>query len=127
MVTPRRSVTKVRGIRGFIVAFLTIAAAILLIARPIAVNAEKLSIDVKEGDKARKMEIVHDSDHENVVATVDGKEVKVSNKQTFPIILGPHTQKIVAIHPGPVIVFEGSTCVLIGRKWIAYPPGTICP
>ena len=124
---PRRSITEKRWTRGFLVAFLAITAAILLIAQPIAVNADKLAIDVKDGDKAKKMEIVHDSALENVVATVDGKELKVSNRQSFPIVLGPHTQKIVAIYPGPVIVFEGSTCVLIGKRWIAYPPGTICP
>jgi hypothetical protein len=126
-VTPRRSITEKRAIRGFIVAFLAVTAAFLLIAQPVAMAADRLVIDVKDGDKTKKMEIWHDSDMTNVVAIVDGKKVDVSDRKPFPIVLGPHTQKIVAIHPGPVIVFEGSTCVWLGGKWIAYPPGTVCP
>jgi hypothetical protein len=100
----------------------------MLISRPVAVNAGRLVIDVKDGDKVKKLEIVHDSSMENVVATVDGREeLKVSKRQPFPIELGPHTKRIVGIYPGPIIVFEGSTCVLIGGKWIGYPPGTVCP
>ena len=127
MVTPRRSVTKVRWIRGFIVAFLAITAAIMFTAQPVAMAAERLVVDVKDGDKVKKMEIWHDSDMTNVVAIVDGKALKVSDKQDFPIKLGEHTKRIVAIHPGPVIVFEGSWCALVGGRWIAYPPGTPCP
>jgi hypothetical protein len=128
---PRRSITEKRWIRGLIVAFLAITAAILLIAQPVAVNAaggDRLVIDAKDGDKVKKMEIWHDSDMANVTAIVDGKKLNVSDKKPFPIILGPHTQKIVAIYPGPVIVFEGSTCICLpGNRWIAYPPGTPCP
>ena len=124
---PRRSITEKRWIRGFTVAFLAITAAILLAAQPVAMAADRLVIDVKDGDKVKKMEIWHDSDMSNVTAIVDGKPMNVSDRKPFPIVLGPHTQKIVAIHPGPVIVFEGSTCVLIGYRWIGYPPGTVCP
>jgi len=53
-----------------------------LIAQPVAVNAERLVIDVKDGAKVRKLEIVYDSTMENVVATVDGKEeLNVSKSQ----------------------------------------------
>ena len=131
MVTPRRSITNKRWIGGFIVAFLAITAAIMLVAQPVAMaageGAKRLVIDVKDGDKVKQMEIWHDSDMTNVVAIVDGQALKVSDKQVFPILLGEHTKRIVAIHPGPVIVFEGSWCALIGGKWIAYPPGSVCP
>lgn len=127
-MTPRRSITEKRRPRGFIVPFPAITAIIMLIAQPVAVNAERLVIDVKDGAKVRKLEIVYDSTMENVVATVDGKEeLNVSKRQPYPIELGPHTKRIVGIYPGPIIVFEGSTCVLVGGKWIGYPPGTICP
>jgi hypothetical protein len=126
-VTPRKSNTGKGEIRGFIVSFLAITAAILLFAQTVAVAADRLVVDVKDGDKVKKMEIWHDSDMTNVIAIVDGKPLNVSDRKPFPIILGPHTQKIVAIHPGPVIVFEGSTCIWLGGKWIAYPPGTPCP
>jgi hypothetical protein len=126
-VTPRRSITEKRWPRGFIVAFLAITAIFLWIAQPVAMAADRLVIDVKDGDKVKKMEIWHDSEMTNVVAIVDGKKVDVSDRKPFPIELGPHTRRIVAIHPGPVIVFEGSTCILVGGKWIGYPPGTICP
>jgi len=126
-MTPRRSNTEKRWIRGFIVAFLAITATILLIAQPVAMAADRLVVDVKDGDKVKKMEIWYDSDMANVTAIVDGKPLNVSDRKPFPIVLGPHTQKIVAIHPGPVIVFEGSTCIWLGTRWIAYPPGTVCP
>lgn len=126
-MTPRRSITEERWPRGFMVAFLSIMAAIMGIAQPVAMAADRLVIDVKDGDKVKKMEIWHDSEMSNVVAIVDGKKVDVSDRKPFPIELGPHTRRIVAIHPGPVIVFEGSTCVWLGGKWIAYPPGTVCP
>lgn len=126
-MTPRRSIAEKRWIRGFTVAFLAITATILLIAQPVAMAADRLVIDVKDGDKVKKMEIWHDSDMSNVTAIVDGKPMNVSDRKPFPIVLGPHTQKIVAIHPGPVIVFEGSNCIWLGGKWIAYPPGTPCP
>lgn len=126
-MTPRRSITEKKAIRCFIVAFIGITASIMLIAQPAAMAADRLVIDVKDGDKVKKMEIWHDSDMGNVIAIVDGKPLNVSDRKPFPIILGPHTQKIVAIHPGPVIVFEGSNCILLGGKWIAYPPGTPCP
>jgi hypothetical protein len=58
---------------------------------------------------------------------VDGKNIEVSKPHKFPMELGEHTRRIVGIHHGPVIVFEGSTCVLIGYRWIGYPPGTVCP
>ena len=126
-MTQRRSVTEKRWIRGFIVAFLVITAALLLIAQPVAMAAERLVIDVKDGDKIKKMEIWYDSDMTNVVAIVDGKTLQGSDRQPFPIELGPHTKRIAGIYPGPVIVFEGSWCALIGGKWYAYPPGSVCP
>lgn len=128
MVTPRRSVKKVRGIRGFIVAFLAIMAAILLIAQPVAVNAAE--IDVKHDGKVKKMVIEYNPATDNVVATVDGVKHKVTKKFDYPILLGKNTQKIVGIYPGevPIIVFEGnSSCVLIRGRWIGYPPSTVCP
>ena len=122
---PRRSIKEKRWIRGFIVAFLAITATILLIAQPVAMAADRLVVDAKDGDKVKKMEIWHDSDMANVTAIVDGQTLKVTERKTFPIALGPHLRKIVAIHPGPVIVFEGSTCIWIPpNRWIAYPPGT---
>lgn len=126
-MTPRRSITEKKAIRCFIVAFIGITASIMLIAQPAAMAADRLVIDVKDGDKVKKMEIWHDSEMTNVVAIVDGRKVDVSDRKPFPIVLGEHTRRIVAIHPGPVIVFEGSTCVWLGGKWIAYPPGTVCP
>jgi hypothetical protein len=139
MVTPRRSVKKVRWIRGFIVAFLAFTAAILLTAKPVIAsdmvtakpgmaNAWGLIIDVKEdGGKVKIMTIRVNETTDKVSATMEGKELKVSDKVPFPIVLGKHTGKIAAIYPGPTIVFEGSTCVLIRNRWISYPPGTVCP
>ena len=72
------------------------------------------------------MKITHDPRME-ISATVDGIALTVSEKKPFPIILGEHSRIIGAINPGPVIVFEGSTCVFINNRWIAYPPGTTCP
>lgn len=126
-MTPRRMITEMRWTRGYIVAFLAMTAAIMFVAQPVAVNAERLVIDVKDDSKVEKMELWYDSGMTNVTAIVDGKALKVSDPKPFPIMLGPHTQKIVAIHPGPVIVFEGSSCIWIGGRWIAYPPGTVCP
>ena len=150
MATPRRSVKKVRWTRGFIVAFLAFTAAILLTAKPVIAsemvtakpgmandmmtakpgmaNAWGLIIDVKDdGGKVNKMTIRVNETIDKVSATMDGKELKVSDKVPFPIVLGKHTGKIAAIYPGPTIVFEGSTCVLIRNRWISYPPGTVCP
>jgi hypothetical protein len=129
MVTPRRSVKKVRWIRGFIVAFLAFTAAILLTAKPVMANAWGLIIDVKDdGGNVKKMTIRANETMDKVSATVDGKELKVSDKIPYPVeVGGKHTRKIGAIYPGPTIVFEGSSCVLIGNRWISYPPGTKCP
>jgi hypothetical protein len=123
----RRSITEKRWTRGFIITFLAITATILLIAQPVAMAADRLVVNVKDGDKVKQMEIWHDSDMTNVIAIVDGQPLKVSDRKPFPIVLGPHTQKIVGIYPGPVIVFEGTNCVWIGGRWIPYPPGTPCP
>jgi hypothetical protein len=128
---PRRSITEKRWIRGFIVAFLAITAAILLIAQPVVVNAAggRHVIKVKDGDREKSMEIWYDSDMANVTAIVDGKALQVSDPKSFPIILGPNIKKIVAIYPGPVIVFEGSPyCICLpGNRWVGYPPGSVCP
>jgi hypothetical protein len=128
-MTPRRSITEKRWIRGFTVAFLAITAAILLIAQSEAMAAaERLVIDVKDGDQVKKVEIWHDSDLTNVVVIIDGQVLKPSDRKPFPIELGPHTKRIVGIYPGPVIVFDGSpNCYLINNKWYSYPPGSVCP
>ena len=130
-MTPRRSTPEKRWIRCFIAAFLAIAAAILFVAQPVAVNAERLVIDVKDGSKVEKMELWYEPGMANVSAIVDGKALKISDLKPFPIELGPHARRIVAIHPGPVIVFEGSTCTCYpvpgGLRCIAYPVGTVCP
>ncbi len=116
---------------GFIVAFLAITAAVMFVAQPVAVNAERLVIDVKDGGKVEKMELWYDSGMSNVSAIVDGKAMKISDLKPFPIELGSHARKIAAILPGPVIVFEGSTCTCYpvpgGLRCIAYPVGTVCP
>lgn len=125
MVTPRRSVAEARWTRGFIVAFLAMTAAVMLAAQPVLAEEWELMFDVKDGGK--KMRIKYDETKDKVTATMDGKELKVSEKVPFPIVLGKHTGKIAAIYPGPAIVFEGSTCVLIKNRWIGYPPGTVCP
>ncbi|HLN90455.1 MAG TPA: hypothetical protein VK429_01190 [Patescibacteria group bacterium] len=90
-------------IRVLIVAFVAIAAAILWIAQPDVATAAKME------------------------AAVDGQNLEVSERILFPITPGEQTQKIAAIDPGPVIVFEGSWCALVGGRWIAYPPDTVCP
>ena len=51
MVTPRRSVTERRWTRGFIVAFLAIAAAVLLTAQPVrGEHVRTTIIDVKDNE-----------------------------------------------------------------------------
>ena len=127
MVTPRRSITEGRWTRGFTVAFLAIAAAVLFIALP-ACSTKSTIIDVKDNQGiARKMTIKVDETKDQVFATVDGEPLTVSEKKPFPVKLGEHTQQIRAIYPGPVIVFGGSSCYFINNRWIAYPPGTPCP
>lgn len=127
-MTPRRSITEKRWPRGFIVAFLAITAAVLLTAHPIVANAAEQEISFKEEDGTlRTVKVKYDDWMRNISATVDGKPLKVSNEQPYPIVLGRNTQKIVGIY-GPVVVFEGnSKCYLIGGRWIGYPPGTVCP
>jgi hypothetical protein len=128
MATQRRSVTKGRWTRSFIVAFLAIAAAVLLIAQPVVVNAAEQEIIVKEKDVTQMtVKITYDDWMRNVSATVDGKPLKVSTEQPYPIVLGKNSQKIVGIY-GPVIVFEGnSRCFLIAGHWVGIPAGTVCP
>jgi hypothetical protein len=128
MVTQRRSVAEVRCIRGFIVTFLAITAAILLIAQPVAVNAAEQEIPVKEIDgKLITVKVKYDDWIRNISATVDGKPLMVYGQQPYPVKLGENTRLIVGIY-GPVIVFEGnSKCLLVGGRWIGYPPGTVCP
>lgn len=125
---PRRSITENRWTRGFTVAFLAMAAAVMFIALA-ACSPKTAIIDVKdEKNNPKKMMITYDRNMENISATVDGKNIEVSKPHKFPIELGEHTRRIVGIHQGPVIVFEGSTCVLIGdNRWIGYPAGTPCP
>jgi len=135
MVTPRRSITKGRWIRGFIVAFLASTAAILLTAKPVIAsdkatakpviaNVWELSFNVKDGKEVKKMVIKVDEAKDQVSATVDGEPVKVSEKIPFPVKLGDHSRILGAIYPGPVIVFEGSYCVWVKNRWIGPPP---CP
>ena len=136
MVTPRRSVKKGRWTRSFIVAFLAITAAVLFTAnpviasdmataKPVIANVWELSFNVNDdGGKVRKMSIRVDETNDKVSATVDGKPMNVPDKIPFPVKLGEHSRKIVAIYPGPTIVFEGSYCVYIKDRWIGTPP---CP
>ena len=129
MITSRRSITEKRWIRSFTVAFLAMAAAVMFISLS-ACSSRTAIIDVKdEMNNPKKMMITYDRNMENVSATVDGKNIEVSRSHKFPIDLGEHTKKIVEIHHGPLIVFSGSPsrCVLVGTKWIGYPPGTPCP
>jgi len=124
MVTTRRTVRGKGWIRGFIVAFLAIAAAVLLTAQPVKAYASELNFDVKDEGKVKKMSIKVDDAKGSVSATVDGKPVKVNDPLPFPIVLGKNCRKIQAIYPGPVIVFEGSYCVFYNNRWIGTPP---CP
>ncbi|MDD5763153.1 MAG: hypothetical protein PHP88_11690 [bacterium] len=126
-MTPRRSITEKRWTRGFIVAFLGITTTIMVIARPVVANAEKITLVLDDG---KKMEIEYDSSLVNVSANVEGKKLDVSKQASYPIELGKNTRKIVGIYPGPVpvIIFEGnSNCYLIGGRWIGFPAGTVCP
>jgi len=128
MVTSRRSVTKGRWTRSFIVAFLAITAAVLFTAKPVIANTWELSIDLKnDAGKANKLMIRVDEAKDQVSATVDGKPVKVSDKIPYPVKLGDHSRKIGAIYPGPTIVFEGSYCIFIKNRWISVPAGYPCP
>jgi len=135
MVTPRRSITKWRWTRCFIVAFLASSAAILLTAKPVLAsdkatakpviaNVWELSFNVKDGKEVKKMVIKVDEAKDHVSATVDGEPVNVPGKTPFPVKLGEHTRILGAIYPGPVIVFEGSYCVWVKDRWIGTPP---CP
>ena len=127
MVTSRRSVTKGRWTRSFIVAFLASTAAVMFIALS-GCYPKTAIIDVKDKENNKKqMLITYDRNMENISATVDGKNIVVGKPHEFPIELKEHTRRIVAIHPGPVIVFEGSYCIWVKNRWIAYPPGTPCP
>lgn len=127
MVTPRRPITEKRGTRGFTAAFLAIAAAVLFIALP-ACSPKTTIVDVKDNEgKVHKMTIKVDETNDNVSATVDGNALKVTEKIPLPVKLGEHSRTLGAIHPGPIIVFEGSSCVWVKNRWIAYPPGTPCP
>lgn len=131
MTTPRGSVTEKRWTRGFTVAFMAMAAAVLFIAQPVAVSAEKLEIDVKGTDgKVKKIKILYDSTLQNVVATVDNNEAETLPVQQYPIEI-KQGKRIQGIFSGPFIVFEGSTCICYpvagGLRCVAYPPGTKCP
>jgi hypothetical protein len=127
MITPRRSVTEKRWTRGFTVAFLAMAAAVLFLALP-ACSTKSRIIDVKDNaGKVHKMTIMVDETNDQVSATVDGNALKVSEKIPFPVKLGEHSRNIGAIYPGPTIVFEGSSCVWVNNRWIGYPAGTVCP
>jgi hypothetical protein len=127
MVTSRRSVTKGRWSRGFIVAFLASTAAVMFIALS-GCYPKTAIIDVKdEKNNPKKMMITYDRNMKNISATVDGKNIEVSKPHEFPIVLGGHTKRIVGIYPGPMIVFEGSSCIWFNNRWIGYPPGTVCP
>ena len=115
----------------FIVTLLTIAAAIMFVAQPVVVSAEKLEIDVKGADgKVKKIKILYDSTLQNVVATVDNKDAESLPVQQYPIDL-KNSKSIQGIFSGPFIVFEGSTCICYpvpgGLRCVAYPPGTKCP
>ena len=131
MLRPKRMVTG-KGWSGvFIIALMTIAAAIMFIAQPVVVSAEKLEIDVKGTDgKVKKIKILYDSTLQNVVATVDNNDAETLPVQQYPIEI-KHSKSIQGIFSGPFIVFEGSTCICYpvsgGLRCVAYPPGTKCP
>jgi hypothetical protein len=134
-MTPRRSITEKRWIRGFIVASLAITAAIMLTALPACQHAARneLVVGVKDDmNISKSMKITYDRKLDNVIATVDGKKIEISPPHPFPVTLGAHSKKIVGIYTGPFIVFEGSdgcTCypTSYGLRCIPYPPGTPCP
>jgi hypothetical protein len=119
----------VRWLGGFTVTFLAIAAAVLLTAQPIVANAAEQEIPImKDGKPITVVKVKYDDWMRNISATADGKPLGVDNtEQNYPIVLRHNTQKIVGVY-GPVIVFEGNSyCILIGGRWIGYPPGTKCP
>lgn len=127
MVTPRRPITEKRWTRGFTAAYLASTAAVLFIVLP-ACYPKTAIIDVTDkANNKKQMLITYDRNMENISATVDGKNIEVFGPHKFPIVLGEHTKKIVGIYPGPIIVFEGSSCVWVKNRWIGYPPGTPCP
>jgi hypothetical protein len=127
MLQPKGIATGGKGFRVLFIPLLAIAAAILWIAQPVVANAERVTIVLADG---KKMELEYDASMVNVLATVDGKNWKVGDKKSYPVVLGHNTQKIVGIYPGPVpvVIFEGnSNCYLINGRWIGYPAGTVCP
>lgn len=127
MTTPRGSVTEKRWTRGFTVAFMAMAAAVLFIALP-ACGLKTTIVDVKDNKgMIHKMTIQIDETNDQVSATVDGNAMNVPEKKPFPVQLGEHSRSIAGIYPGPVIVFEGSSCVWVKNRWIGYPAGTVCP
>jgi ribosomal protein L14 len=127
-MTPRRSITEKRWTRGFTVAFLAFAAAVMFIALPACSSLKTTIVDVKDNaGNVHNMKIKVDEANDNVSATVDGIAMNVTKKIPFPVKLGDHSRSIGAIYPGPMIVFEGSSCVWVKNRWIAYPPGTPCP
>jgi hypothetical protein len=131
MFQPKRMVTGKGWTAVCFIALLTIGAAIMFIAQPVVVSAEKLEIDVKGTDgKVKKIKILYDSTLQNVVATVDNNDAETLPVQQFPIEI-KQGKRIQGIFSGPFIVFEGSTCICYpvsgGLRCVAYPPGTKCP
>ena len=126
MATPRRSIAEGRWTRSFTIAFLAMTAAVMFIALP-GCYPKTAIIDVKDAkNNPKKMLITYDRNMENISATVDGEALKVT-KKNLPVKLGDHSRILGAIYPGPMIVFEGSSCVYFNHHWIGYPPGTPCP
>jgi hypothetical protein len=81
---PRRSSTENRWNRGFTVAFLAMAAAVMIIALA-ACSPKTAIIDVKdEKNNPKKMMITYDRNMENISATVDGKNIEVSKATQIP-------------------------------------------
>jgi hypothetical protein len=126
-------------IKVCIVAFMVIVVTFALTSVTVAQEKDiPVNVRVKDNDgKVKTMKIKFDKDFKFKEAKVDGKEVPLDNtvtpvNQDNPLELGEHTKKITDIRGGSIIVFEGSTCIPIpdgqgGIRWLAYPPGTICP
>jgi len=108
------------------------AAAVMFLALTACSSLKTTIVDVKDNEgKVHKMKIKVDEANDNVSATVDGIAMDVTGKIPFPVKLGDHSRSIGGIYPGPMIVFEGSSCTCYpyggGLRCIAYPPGTPCP
>jgi hypothetical protein len=128
MVRSKGMTMRERCSLGIFAVLLAFIAIVLLAVQPVVANAAEKDIPVTDKDgKQKVVKVKYDSGMTNISATMDGKPVKVSGPNPYPIQLGDHTRKIAAIYEGPIIVFEGSACILIGGRWIAIPADHTCP